>query len=69
MSSHKSNTILFIENYCQNNVVDNKTNRLIKTLLNYLREDDYINYYKIFKCLPEEVKNYCKNPNSYFQGV
>jgi glutaredoxin-related protein len=68
MPSHKSNTILFIENYRQNNIVDNKTNQLIKVLLNYLSEDDYINYYKIFKCLPE-VKNWCKNPNSYVQGV
>jgi hypothetical protein len=53
----------------QSNNVPNRTTQLINKALSYLRDDDYIEYYNTLKKIPEEVINYCKHPNSYFQGV
>ncbi len=69
MPSHKTNTITFLEHYMQSNNAFKGTTLLINKALAYLRDDNYIEYYHIFKKIPEEVKNYCQNPNSYFQGV
>lgn len=66
--SPKYNANMFIENYYQNNFVDNKTKNLITQLINYLNSNDYTNYYEIFKQIPKEIINYGKNPNSYLQG-
>jgi hypothetical protein len=69
ISSNKGKCLLFIEDYLQNNNVDNKTKQLIKNLLNSLRNNDYIEYHEIYKQLPVQVKNWCKHPNSMIQGV